>query len=571
MEMMIVLLIVAVVAAAAAPMINKRMTTPTNTATPCKWQDITNGIAYNRNGDNNSVVIGTNQTSDWREKLVIQTPPTEGGLPQRPIIRLANSNNDATPILFKKRNSTFAITSSNVDDSIPGTNTIALGFRAKARNSCSVALGNAEALTDNSIAIGNQAIVDGGFWGSKSISSIAIGYKAKAQELNPNYNYDIIDSTIAIGSESRSCGEESIALGSKSFADGKNSISIGTNSKTHKADSIAIGVGADTDESYSAIAIGANSIASENSIAIGSRVSYMEETGESWNRQYTLIQGSEQTIAKDSGIAIGINANAQKGNSIALGYNSCAQAQQSIAIGCNAESNTENSVAIGYNALTTVENQIVLGGNLETDASKNPIYPTIYIPGNLVVGGNAFIGVDGEARNALWLRTYRNSNTTEGNGVGAWVGHADNSYLNVDINNDKGSAALTEEMLSWIKSDRRLKNVGDAFKGGLEEIKKLEVFNYTFKKDKNKTPRVGVMAQDLQKIFPNAVHKGPDGFLFIRMEEMFYSLVNAVKELANKFDIQDKRIEALEKQNKELQLQNKELLKRLEALEKKIK
>jgi hypothetical protein len=62
------------------------------------------------------------------------------------------------------------------------------------------------------------------------------------------------------------------------------------------------------------------------------------------------------------------------------------------------------------------------------------------------------------------------------------------------------------------------------------------VFNYTFKKDPNKTPRVGVMAQDLEKIFPKAVFKGDDGFLRIRMEDMFYALVNAVKELDTKIE-----------------------------------
>lgn len=97
--------------------------------------------------------------------------------------------------------------------------------------------------------------------------------------------------------------------------------------------------------------------------------------------------------------------------------------------------------------------------------------------------------------------------------------------------------------------------------GGLAEIKKLEVFNYTFKDDTSKTPRVGVIAQDLKKIFPDAVVKREDGFLKIRMEDMFYALVNAVKELDLKLNSQDKRISELEKQNKDL-------LNRIEALEK---
>ena len=101
----------------------------------------------------------------------------------------------------------------------------------------------------------------------------------------------------------------------------------------------------------------------------------------------------------------------------------------------------------------------------------------------------------------------------------------------------------------------------------IDELKKLDFFHYTFKKDKKKTPRVGVMAQDLQKIFPQAVFKGDDGFLRIRMEDMFYAVVNAVKELASKFDAHDKKIAELEKQNKELVKTIANLEKRLAKLE----
>ena len=120
-------------------------------------------------------------------------------------------------------------------------------------------------------------------------------------------------------------------------------------------------------------------------------------------------------------------------------------------------------------------------------------------------------------------------------------------------------------------SDRRLKNVGEVFTGGLEQIKKLEVFNYTFKKDTEKTPRVGVMAQDLQKIFPNAVFKGEDGFLRIRMEDMFYALVNALKELDAKVQmIVDKNIAGLKKQIVDLEEENRVITEKNVALEKQI-
>ena len=110
------------------------------------------------------------------------------------------------------------------------------------------------------------------------------------------------------------------------------------------------------------------------------------------------------------------------------------------------------------------------------------------------------------------------------------------------------------------------------------------MFDYTFKKDENKTPRVGVMAQDLEKIFPNAVTKGDDGYLRIRMEDMFYAVVNAVKqldklvqevvedvkELVIKIGDFETQLKTLTDENKELKEKNIELEKRIEALEKKI-
>ncbi len=127
-------------------------------------------------------------------------------------------------------------------------------------------------------------------------------------------------------------------------------------------------------------------------------------------------------------------------------------------------------------------------------------------------------------------------------------------------------------------SDVRLKNISGDNTAGLKEITALEIKNYTYKNDKKKTPHVGVIAQQLQKIFPNSVFKGDDGYLRITKDEMFYALINSVKELLAKIqDLTakitglDKRITELEKQNQILKNQNAEFEKRLSQLEKKAK
>lgn len=127
--------------------------------------------------------------------------------------------------------------------------------------------------------------------------------------------------------------------------------------------------------------------------------------------------------------------------------------------------------------------------------------------------------------------------------------------------------------LNSICSDRRLKNIGEKFTGGLNEINKLKIYNFTFKDDAKKVPQIGVMAQDLQKIFPNAVFKDENGYLKIRWDEMLYATINAIKELDHKIITLAKRtikvetkISKLEKENLELKTQVESLTARINKL-----
>ena len=131
--------------------------------------------------------------------------------------------------------------------------------------------------------------------------------------------------------------------------------------------------------------------------------------------------------------------------------------------------------------------------------------------------------------------------------------------------------------LTGTTSDIRLKNVSGDSTAGLKEINALEVKNYTYKNDKEKTPHVGVIAQQLQKIFPNSVFEGEDGYLRIKTEEIFYAMVNSIKELfAQIQDLTakvvglDKRLTELEKENAMLKKQNADFEKRLSKLEAKM-
>lgn len=129
-----------------------------------------------------------------------------------------------------------------------------------------------------------------------------------------------------------------------------------------------------------------------------------------------------------------------------------------------------------------------------------------------------------------------------------------------------------------LSSDIRLKNVGEKFTAGLDEIKQLKVYNFTFKNDVNKLPQVGVIAQDLKTIFPNAVTKGDDGYYRIRWSEMLYAAVNAVKTLnskiealANRVATDKERIATLKRDNAKMYAKLDKLAEELEVLEAKKK
>ncbi len=127
-------------------------------------------------------------------------------------------------------------------------------------------------------------------------------------------------------------------------------------------------------------------------------------------------------------------------------------------------------------------------------------------------------------------------------------------------------------------SDIRLKNVGIPFTAGLEEIKNLNIYNYTYKSDSTKMPHVGVVAQDLKRVFPAAVSKDENGSYQIRWDEIFYAAINAVKSLnsrvealANRVANDQKRIATLKKDNAQLEQKINSLSAELTELEKKNK
>lgn len=215
---------------------------------------------------------------------------------------------------------------------------------------------------------------------------------------------------------------------------------------------------------------------------------------------------------------------------------------------------------------------LILGGIY--NANYRPNSESSY--GNTIIGMNAGPAVEKNVKNITVIGT----KACEGNignnviCIGAlsgseaeladsnkiYIGTRTEEYKAKDIN--FGNKTLEEIIVSYIPvtpSDIRLKNVGKEFKGGLNELNQLTFYHYTYKRDSEKTPRVGVMAQDLQKVFPDAVSENKDGYLYIRKDDMFYAALNAIKDLFKQITDNTEKVKALEERNALLEKQVKEL------------
>lgn len=135
-------------------------------------------------------------------------------------------------------------------------------------------------------------------------------------------------------------------------------------------------------------------------------------------------------------------------------------------------------------------------------------------------------------------------------------------------------------------SDKRLKENIKESKYSLKDLRKINVYEYNFKDDKSKDLQIGVIAQELKKIIPQAVTINPfNGYLAVDTSWVMYTVVNSVKELdlkvqkisaslnsyAKEFVSLATRVEKLEKEVLMLERENKYLTSQVNTEYKKVK
>jgi hypothetical protein len=133
---------------------------------------------------------------------------------------------------------------------------------------------------------------------------------------------------------------------------------------------------------------------------------------------------------------------------------------------------------------------------------------------------------------------------------------------------------------SWATfSDERLKNIKGEYKGGLDEVLKLQPIRYEYKTDnaigiQSEGEHIGFGATAVSKIIPEAVTRSENGYLMIDNDPILWTMLNAIKEQNAQMNSQNAELRAeikqLKDQNKEfaqLKEQNRQIVEKLERLQ----
>ena len=128
------------------------------------------------------------------------------------------------------------------------------------------------------------------------------------------------------------------------------------------------------------------------------------------------------------------------------------------------------------------------------------------------------------------------------------------SAANADVS---GGVRLSNAATSWsAMSDIRLKDKTGDITNALVDIAKIEPLKFTWKSDTNKTPQVGVSAQSVENVVPEAVSKSVDvtlkekgdntEYLSVKYTELIPLCIAALKEAKTKIETLETKLAALE-------------------------
>ena len=238
--------------------------------------------------------------------------------------------------------------------------------------------------------------------------------------------------------------------------------------------------------------------------------------------------------------------------STAMGQNSTASGSYSTAIGNVVSSIGDNSTAMGVSSTANGYGSTAIGERNTTNGNRSTAmgyYTTTSDFGSFAIGtyNNSLSSVttNGSAT------AYDADNTAFviGNGTGAGASASD--AFKVMFNGDATvSNDLTVSGDVVVSSDARLKSNIVSLGSTLSRLLLIDGKTYTMKKDGKQ--KIGVLAQDIQKVFPELVSEDDNEMLAVNYQGLVPVLINALKEQQSDIETYRNEVSELKEMVKQL-------------------
>lgn len=439
--------------------------------------------------------------------------------------------------------------------------------------------------------------VNGGF----EFYSVPAGSATKTAATSLDDQVLRINKTEAVFHESLAAADaRNYTLGPLNVNTGSSALVVGDNNLSTGDYSTNIGTLNRVDGNYSSGFGRTNTVTGNFSFGAGSLNTVFGDYGSAFGRE-SLAMG-------DYAFAAGYQARARKVHSISLGRESLANGPNSTAIGPFAYAPGQNSLALsssdsgsgGYPAKATGYSSVAIGRL----AIASGTYSVAIGRGNgglsVASGQQAFASghnttASGDGAVAFGTNLEASGDSTAIFGVSPWgiytaagddeahfVGQAKAVLKATGGNTEISASGDVDINAGWdpkvnkawvVASDRRLKtNIKKLDeKDTLEKLLSIEPAVYELKSNKGKS-RYGLIAQNVQKTFPEAVKEGKDGYLGVTYTMLISPIIASVKFLYSQieelFTRSNKLEESIEKMNlrlERLEQENRELKRRLEV------
>ena len=314
-----------------------------------------------------------------------------------------------------------------------------------------------------------------------------------------------------------------VTLGQRLLITATGNVGIGTSSPYSK-----LGVGSSTSTNGEIGLVPDFEGAGEHAL-----ISYLSGTGyKNLNIEAGQIRfwtGSSSTTEKmriTSGGAIGINTGSATLNSgIPLNIQATSGGN---ALFLRGNASHQSNIVFAQNASDTSYTYIVAQGN---STGNMQFYTGDTERMRITSGGQVSVGTSSASATALFYLKAPASSTVWSFGP--------NNYNATNIfrveNSDTTGLYLTSGNTSWTaNSDERLKNITGNIENAIDSLLTLRTVKYSWKKDTSEKVNLGLIAQDVQKVFPEVIDTNADEMLGVRYQELVPVLVKAIQELSAK-------------------------------------